>query len=69
MRNEDEELHVDGGDHSPLDADGDSSRFTSQDPISIDCLAEVPAPFVLEHVKQQCNYCSKPIDKPIWRYF
>jgi len=66
MRNDDEELHVDGGDHSPLDADGDSSRLTSQAPISIHCLAEVPAPFVLEHVKQLCNYCSKPIDKPIW---
>jgi hypothetical protein len=69
MRNEDEELHVDGGDHSPLDADDDSSRLTSQAPIPIDCLAEVPAQFVLEHVKKQCNYCSKPIDEPIWRYF
>ena len=69
MRNEDEELHVDGGDHSPLDADDDSLRLTSQAPIPIDCLAEVPTPFVLEHVKKQCNYCSKPIDEPIWRCF
>ncbi|CAD6267083.1 unnamed protein product [Miscanthus lutarioriparius] len=66
MRNEDEELHVDGGDHSPLDADDDSSRLTSQAPILIDCLAKVPAPFVLEHVKKKCNYCSKSIDEPIW---
>jgi hypothetical protein len=50
------------------DDNDNQSLEDGADDILKDCHERVTTPFVANCLKKQCYCCSKPIDKPVWRY-